>query len=113
MKKLYFLKGLLIIQAMSVLIYTFFAFSNEGSGLFGVFLTNIASLNWNGQFNFDFSCYLLLSGIWIMWRNQFTSSSILVALVATIVGIIVFAPYLVYLIIKENGDLKAVLVGNR
>lgn len=113
MKKLYFLKGLLIIQAIGVLVYTFFAFSNEGSNLFGVFLTNIMSLNWNGQFNFDFSCYLILSGIWIMWRNQFTSSSILLAIIAAIIGIIVFAPYLVYLIIKENGDLKTVLVGNR
>lgn len=108
-----FLKGLLIVQTVLVLIYTGLAFKNDGTDLLGVFLYNIQSVNWNGQFNLDFSCYLVLSGLWIVWRDKFSTSSIIVGLVASIIGIIVFAPYLLYLIIKEKGNLKKVLLGVR
>jgi hypothetical protein len=108
-----FLKGLLIVQTVLVLFYTGLAFKNDGTDLLGVFLYNIQSVNWNGQFNLDFSCYLVLSGLWIVWRDKFSTSSIVVGLVASIIGIIVFAPYLLYLIIKEKGNLKKVLLGVR
>ncbi|GAB3973567.1 hypothetical protein GCM10028806_27680 [Spirosoma terrae] len=108
-----FLKGLLIVQTVLVLVYTGLAFKNDGTDLLGVFLYNIQSVNWNGQFNLDFSCYLVLSGLWIVWRDKFSTSSIIVGLVASIIGIIVFAPYLLYLIIKEKGNLKKVLLGVR
>ena len=61
----------------------------------------------------DFSSYLILSGLWVMWRNKFSPKSILTAIIAMIVGIMVFAPYLLYLVIKENGDIKKVLIGER
>lgn len=111
MKNLF--KPLLIIQTITLLTYTFIAFKNEGADLLSVFLTNIQSLNWNGQFNADFMCYLTLSGIWIMWRNKFTLSSIFIAIIAMIMGIIVFAPYILYLFVKEKGDAKKLLIGNR
>ena len=108
-----FLKGLLIAQTALLLIYSALAFKNDGADLLGVFLSNIQAVDWNGQFNLDFSCYLLLSGLWIMWRNKFSGGSIGFGLVATIMGIIVFAPYLLYLIAKEKGNLKIVLLGAR
>lgn len=108
-----FLKTLLIAQTSLLLIYTFLAFKNEGANLFGVFLDNIQALNWNGQFNLDFACYLTLSGLWIMWRNKFSVSSIVFGLVAMILGIIVFAPYILSLLIREKGNLKSVLIGAR
>lgn len=107
------LKSLLIIQTIALLVYTGFAIKNEGWTLFTIFTNDITALNWNGQFNLDFSCYLTLSGIWIMWRNKFSISSIIFAVIATIIGIIVFAPYLLYLLTKEKGDLKKVLLGDR
>lgn len=100
------LKLLVISQTIALLIYTGYAIKNEGWTLFNVFVNNLAALNWNGQFNLDFSCYLTLSGLWIMWRNRFSLSSILFAFVAMVIGIIAFAPYLFYLMIKEKGDLK-------
>lgn len=106
-------KTLLIVQAVGLLVYTFFAFQAEGANLFGIFLNNIKSLTWNGQFNLDFSCYLLLSALWIMWRNKFTASSFIIAIVGMIIGIMIFAPYLFWLLMKEKGDLKRVLVGER
>lgn len=107
------LKALLIAQTIALLVYTFFAFQNEGADLFQIFIANIASMTWNGQFNLDFSCYLILSGVWIIWRNKCNSTSILVGLTAMILGIIVFAPYVLYILKKENGDLNKLLIGNR
>lgn len=103
---------LLASQTILVLTYSVLAFKNEGSDLLNLFTTNIQNLGWNGQFNLDFSCYLLLSALWIMWRNKFNPSSILFGIVASIVGIMAFAPYLLYLLIQEKGDLKKVLIGN-
>lgn len=106
-------KTLLIVQTIGLLAYTFFAFKAEGAGLFSVFIDDILSLNWSGQFNLDFLCYLTLSGFWIMWRNKFTNKSILLGIAATVLGIVLFAPYLLWLVNKENGDLQRVLVGDR
>jgi protein-S-isoprenylcysteine O-methyltransferase Ste14 len=106
-------KTLLIIMTIGLMLYTFQAFKAEGANLFSIFTSNILALNWSGQFNLDFLCYLLLSGIWIMWRNKFEGSSIIVGVAAMIVGIILFAPYLLWLTNKENGDIKRVLIGDR
>jgi hypothetical protein len=108
-----FLKLLLITQVLALLIYTGFAVNNEGWNLFNTFVANISSLNWSGQFNLDFSCYLTLSGIWIMWRNKFSTLSILIGITAMILGIIFFGLYLVFLISLEKGDIKKVLIANR
>lgn len=107
------LKALLIFQTIAVLIYSFSAFQQEGANLFGIFISNIQSFRWNGQFNLDFSCYLTLSGLWIMWRNKFSAGSVAIGIIAMIMGIILFAPYLLYLLSKEKGDLKKVLTGER
>ncbi len=107
------LRSLLIVQTLALVIYTYYAIQHEGWDLFNIFLNDIFSLNWSGQFNLDFTCYLLLSGIWIMWRNEFTGSSILIAIVAMIIGIMVFAPYVLYLLSVEKGNLNRVLSGNR
>ncbi len=107
------LKSLLIIQTIALVVYTVYAVKNEGLTLFQIFTDNITSLNWNGQFNLDFSCYLTSSGIWIMWRNKFSATSIIFGVVSMIMGIIVFAPYILYLLAKENGNMKKLLIGNR
>jgi hypothetical protein len=106
-------KALLVIQTLGLFAYTFIAYQTEGAILFSVALNNLKSLTWSGQFNLDFLCYLTISGIWIMWRNKFSGISILVGTVAMILGIVFFAPYLLWLMYKENGDLKRVLVGDR
>lgn len=108
-----FFKALLVLQTIGLCIYTLFAYQAEGANLIGVAISNIKSLSWSGQFNLDFSCYLTLSGIWIMWRNKFTGKSIFIGTIAMILGIIFFAPYLLWLLFKENGNLKLVLIGNR
>lgn len=111
-KKQTLLKTLLLFQTAALVVYTVYAVNNEGWSLFRIFTGNITALSWDGQFNLDFSCYLTLSGLWIMWRNQFSRSSVIIAIIATVIGIIVFAPYLLFLLVKEKGDIRKVLVGN-
>ncbi len=109
----YFLKGLLIVQTLGLIAYTIIAIENDGGNFLVRAQEFVLSMKWMGQFTLDFSCYLMLSALWIMWRNKFTTKSIAFALIAMILGIIVFAPYLLYLLTQENGNLKKVLVGNR
>lgn len=111
--KHYFLKGLLIIQTLGLLIYTVIAIQNDGFSFFERAIEFAMSMTWMGQFALDFQCYLILSALWVAWRNKFSIKSILIAVVALILGIIVFAPYLFYLLAKEKGDLKRVLIGDR
>jgi hypothetical protein len=112
-KKQTFLKGLLIIQTLGLLLYTIIAIQNDGGNFLARAIEFITSLMWKGQFALDFQCYLILSALWVAWRNKFSVNSIVIAVVAMILGIIVFAPYLLYLLSKEQGDLKRVLIGNR
>jgi hypothetical protein len=111
-KRQFFLKALLGFQTAALVIYTVYAVKHEGWSLFRVLTDSIFALNWAGQFNLDFSCYLTLSGLWILWRNKFSWTSVIMAIIAMIMGIMVFAPYLLYLLSVEKGDLKKVLVGD-
>lgn len=113
MKNNKLLTGLLISQTALLIFYTIIAINNEGGNFLAIALSNIQSLTWNGQFSLDFSCYLTLSGLWIMWRNKFTPMFIIVGFAAMILGIVFFAPYLLYLLSKENGNLKKVCIGDR
>jgi hydrogenase-4 membrane subunit HyfE len=105
------LTSILIVMIAAMAVYSIAATMNEGINLFAVFSDNLTSLGWSGQFNLDFMCYLILSGLWIMWRDRFSSSSIILGGAAMILGILLFAPILIYLIKKEKGDLRAVLLG--
>ncbi len=104
---------LLGFQSLLLILYTTVVGYHEGFNLFPVFIKNILTLDWNGQFNLDFSCYLILSGVWVVWRNQYKLSSWLIASLASVLGIVFFAPYLLWLVTKENGNITKVLVGDR
>lgn len=106
-------KFLLVGMALLVLAYTGVTMQKEGTDLFPVFFANIKAMGWNGQFNLDFACYLLLSGLWIMWRNRFSGTSILIGLIASILGIVFFAPYLLWCLYQSKGDLKLMLIGKQ
>jgi len=113
MNKHLLLKSLLVIQTTLLIGYTLYTAHSQGWNLMQVFVQNIMSLSWNGQFNLDFSCYLTLSALWIMWRNQFSVKSIAIGVTAMVIGIMAFAPYLLYLLTIEKGDLRKLLIGNR
>lgn len=111
MKKSPFLFLLLSLQLIFILVFSFSAFQKQGLNLLRFFIENIVEMNWNGQFNLDFVCYLILSGVWIMWKSKFSNISVLLGFSAMVLGIMFFAPYLMYLLYKFDGDLKIVLLG--
>ena len=99
--------------AMTVLIvaFTVAAIANGGINLITPFMTPILALSWQGQFNIDFACYLVLSGIWMAWRGGFSKGSIALGVLAPPLGILFFAPYLIYLVSRSNDDPRQLLLG--
>lgn len=96
-----------------LLIYTFIVIANHGANLFPVFFGDMARLNWAGQFNLDFSGFLLLSGIWTAWRNNFTPAAFALSVLAVFGGMLFLCIYLLYLGYTEQGDVKRMLLGAR
>jgi hypothetical protein len=57
---------------VTIVAYTSIVIANHGFGLFPIFLGDISNMGWPGQFNLDFSGFLVLSAFWLAWRNDFT-----------------------------------------
>ncbi len=105
------LRYTLIAMAVLIVVFTVAAIADGGINLITPFLTPILSLSWQGQFNIDFTCYLVLSGIWMAWRGGFSSGSVALGTLTPPLGILFFAPYLLYLVGKSNGDPRRFLLG--
>ena len=107
------LRFILLIQIISILVYTSLVGYNHGWNFLPVFFGDLLSLNWAGQFNFDFLCFLVLSGLWIMWRHQFSPAGIVLGLANPFGGIMFFAPYLLISSYKANGKIETLLLGEK
>jgi hypothetical protein len=104
---------LLITVFATTLVYTLIVSGTYGWNFFPTVLANVQALNWSGQFNIDFACYLVLSAIWVAWRNRFSAQGMVFALLALVGGILFFAPYLLLLSINTNGNMKKLLLGEQ
>ena len=104
-------RTLLIALTAIMILMTIAAVATEGLNLITPYLSPILALTWQGQFNVDFACYLVLSGVWMAWRGGFTSSSITLGVLAPVLGMLFFAPYLIYQIGRAEGDPKKLLLG--
>ena len=102
----------LFVLFLSLVIYTIITISNHGWNLLPVFFGDMKAMTWPGQFNFDFFGFLLLSGLWVSWRNNFTTAGILLGLVAVFGGILFLSAYLIYLSFHTNGDIKLMMLGS-
>ena len=96
---------------VSVLLYTMAILPEHGLAFVPVFVTDLAGLSWRGQFNLDFACYLVLSALWVAWRGGFSRAALGLAAVASVAGILFLAPYLIWLSLHAQGDVKALLLG--
>lgn len=101
----------LCVLFISLLIYTIFTISNHGWNLLPVFFGDMKAMTWPGQFNFDFFGFLLLSGLWVSWRNNFAPTGIALGLVAVFGGILFLSAYLLYLSFQTKGDIKQIMLG--
>lgn len=102
---------LLTVFFIIIATYTGIVIADYGIDIFPIFVNDILSLTWSGQFNLDFSLYLALSGIWIAWRQGFSPTGIIMGIAASILGMAVFATYLLFATFKSEGDIKTVLLG--
>ena len=101
----------LIAMTALIILFTFTAIANGGLDLFAPFLNPIFAMTWQGQFHIDFAAYLVLSGIWMAWRSGFSRSGLILGICAPPLGILFFAPYLIYLTGKCGGDPRKLMLG--
>ena len=94
-------------------VYTAYVIDAYGLNLFAVFFGDMGNWNWSGQFNLDFMMMLFLSASWTAWRNRFSISGLMLAVVAFLGGAGFLMPYLTYLAWKNNGDTKLILLGEQ
>lgn len=111
MNRLFLFKSTLVLFIALLLFYTVKATQAHGFTLVSALADNMSGFSWSGQFNLDFTCYLILSGIWIMWRDKFSLPAIITGMAASILGMLFFAPYLLYLLYVVKGDVKKLLLG--
>ena len=104
-----------LLIAMAVIIFAFTALAVQDGGFDFVtpFVAPILAGRWQGQFNVDFSLYLVLSGAWMAWRSGFSRGGIALGLFAPWFGMAFFAPYLLYLTVQKPRSLEHVLLGVR
>lgn len=91
--------------------YTMIVGLKHGWNLIPVFFADIIAMTWPGQFNADFTSFLLLSGLWVAWRNRFSAAGVGLSVVAIFGGMMFLAPYLLYKSIQAKGNVKVILLG--
>ncbi len=101
---------LLIVLLLSVVIYTVPVVMNHGLNLFVVFFGDIMEMGWPGQFNLDFMGFLVLSGVWLMWRNEFSPGGVLLGVFGFFGGIPLLTTYLLVLSFQCD-DMKEIMLG--
>lgn len=106
-------RAFLIMCALSILVYTSVTISAHGWNLLPIFFGDMAAMGWPGQFNFDFFTFLLLSGLWTAWRNDFTLGGLVLGLVALFGGMLFLSIYLTVLSFRHQGDVDAMIIGAR
>jgi hypothetical protein len=91
--------------------YTLVVGLHHGWNLLPIFFGDMAAMTWPGQFNADFMTFLLLSGLWLAWRHQFSPGGICLGFLGVFGGMMVLAPYLLYASSRANGDIGVLLLG--
>jgi hypothetical protein len=105
------LRALLILILISIGTYTTIVIFNHGLGLFEIFFGEMIAMTWSGQFNLDFMCLLLLSGLWVAWRHHFSKLGIVLGLLIFVGGCPMLSAYLIWASFATKGNVNAMLLG--
>lgn len=105
-------RALLIVLWVVLAGYTTIVAANHGIGLLSVFFGDMAAMGWPGQFNLDFLFMLVLSGLWVAWRHQFSGAGLVLGLFALFGGSFFLTAYLLVVSVKARGEMKEVLLGS-
>ncbi|WP_306113371.1 MULTISPECIES: hypothetical protein [unclassified Roseovarius] len=106
-----FLRNFTLVLFLAITAHTLYTGIVYGWNFVSVFLAVLFSLTWQGQFALDFLCYLMLSGLWVAWRGGFTGASIALGLLASVMGMLVFAVLILIFIRQSSGDMRKLLLG--
>ena len=104
---------LLVVIWLGLTGYTIPVVANHGVDLLNVFIRAMVALAWPGQFDLDFLLMLLLSALWVAWRNGFSPSGLALAVAALLGGSLFLATYLLILTFTTDGTINEVLVGEK
>ena len=104
---------LVLIAIISVVgAYTAIVVANHGMGLYAVFFGDMADLTWRGQFNLDFLCFLMLSGIYVAWRHEFSAAGLVLGFASFNLGAPFLAGYLLIESYRTKGNSAVLLLGS-
>ena len=103
----------LAILLITLAVYTLMVGGAHGWNLIPPFFAEIQAMTWQGQFNFDFMGFLLLSALWCAWRNDFSPLGLGLAVLGATGGILFLSIYLLVLSFQTGGDIKTMLLGVR
>ena len=104
------LRTVLVAHLAFLTAYTLIVITNHGWTLFPAFFGDIAAMTWGGQFNTDFSGFLILSAMWTAWRHRFSALGLALAPVAFFGGMAFLSTYVLILSLGAS-DIKAILLG--
>ena len=105
---------LLVFVILAVGIYTVPVLMEHGFTLYPIFFGDIAAMGWPGQFNVDFLAMLVMSAIYVGWREGAMDGRVGRGLVLGLLAFNLGAPFLAgYLLWKSRGksSVRDVLVG--
>lgn len=91
--------------------YTLVVVADHGVDFLPVFFGDMIGMQWPGQFNLDFLCMLLLSGLWISWRHGFSAVGVILGLIAVFGGALFLSAYLLVESFRADGDSRTLLLG--
>lgn len=103
----------LLVLLIALAVYTFMVGAEHGWNLVPPFFAEIQAMTWQGQFNFDFMGFLLLSALWCAWRNDFSALGFGLAVLGATGGILFLSIYILVLSFQTGGDIKTMLLGAR
>jgi hypothetical protein len=105
------LRLVLAAHLVALTVYTAVVIANHGWSLFPAFFGDMAAMGWAGQFNVDFTGFLMLSALWTAWRNAFSGAGLLLAVVAFFGGMMFLSVYLLILSFSAR-DIPELLLGS-
>ncbi|MEL6824297.1 MAG: hypothetical protein AAFP70_21280 [Calditrichota bacterium] len=106
-------RTLLIILTLTIFGYTTPVTIEFGLNILPLFFGEISAMTWQGQFNLDFLCFLILSAAWLMWRYQFSGKGIIFGILGLILGMSFLAPFLLVISYQTNGNMRKILMGEQ
>ena len=106
-----FLRVLLALIFVAIAVYTGIVAANHGLNLLPVFFGDMMELAWPGQFNLDFMCMLVLSGLWVAWRHRFGILGAALGLMAVFGGALFLSVYLLIESYRCGGEIRSLLLG--